>query len=153
MRPGLRWPVYLALGLAMTAAGAGEQPVIEGMRRCAHEADEHQRLACFDELAHALPQITTDQFGMTGAIQRKRSPAAAASTERESIHGKIAARRPAPGERWVYTLDSGQQWTEVESRPGVRIEVGDAVEIGYGAFDSLWLKADHHRQVRVKRVQ
>ena len=153
MTCGARCCTMLLLALSIAAAHAGPAPVEEGLRRCAGEGDERQRLACFDALVSALPQFKSDQFGMTGAIARQRDPAVVASAVREALHGTITGLRQSAGGQWVFTLDNSQQWIEAEARPGLHFKVGERVAIEHGALSALWLKADHHRQTRVKRIQ
>lgn len=151
-RSAHRWTIAL-LALAIGAAQAGTEPVADGLRRCSRQTDERQRLACFDALVGALPQIRTDQFGMTAEIARKRAPAAAPNSERESLAGKITGLRQAPGGEWIFTLDNGQQWIQAEAQTNIHYSVGEAVQIEHGALSSLWLTADRHRKSRVRRIQ
>jgi hypothetical protein len=148
---GLRWPVLL-LALAIGSAHAGSEPVADGLRRCSRETDEHQRLACFDALASALPQIKTDQFGMTVDIAHKRDPAVGFDHS-EALTGTINRLQEVVSGQWVFTLDNGQLWIQVEPKAGMHFSVGEAIQIEQGAMGSLWLAADHHRKTRVKRVQ
>jgi len=157
MTRGARLQILALLVLSVAAARSDADAVSDGLRHCAREGDEHQRLACFDALVKALPQIRSDQFGMSGAIERRRDPAGAATLAEdrahESLAGTIAGLRQTPGGQWVFTLDNGQQWIEAEPRPGQQFAVGERVQIEHGALGALWLKADHHRQTRVKRIQ
>lgn len=155
--PPRRWAWgALALLAAAPALAAGDH-LEAGLRQCASETDEHQRLACYDALAQALPRIKVDQFGMTGAIERKRDPVVAAEAARErvqeSLSGSIAGIGRGPRGERVFTLDNGQQWIEVEPRPALEFSAGEAVTIGHGALGTLWLKADGRRQVKVRRIQ
>ncbi len=147
----LRWSV-LFLALSVVTAHAGSEPVADGLRRCSRETDEHQRLACFDALASALPQIKTDQFGMTVDIAHKRDPAAGFDNH-DVLTGKINGLQEVVNGQWIFTLDNGQLWIQTEPKPGMRFSVGEAIQIEPGAMGSLWLAADHHRKTRVKRVQ
>jgi hypothetical protein len=146
-----RWPALL-LALAMVSAHAGGEPVADGLRRCSRETDEHQRLACFDALANALPQIKADQFGMTADVAHKRDPAVGFDHS-DVLTGKINGLQEAASGQWIFTLDNGQLWIQAEPKPGMHFSVGEAIQIEQGAMGSLWLAADHHRKTRVKRVQ
>ena len=155
----LAWRCAL-LVLAMLAGApalAATDQLSADLRRCAQQADEHQRLACFDALVKALPQISADQFGMNGAIERKRDPATAAAVAkeraRESLDGTIASVDRGPHGEHVFTLDNGQRWIEVEPRPGLEFSAAEHVTIGHGALGTLWLKAEGRRQVKVRRIQ
>jgi hypothetical protein len=150
-RSALRY-ARLLLATAIVSAHAGSEPVTDGLRRCSRETDERARLACFDGLVSALPQIATDQLGMTAEIARKRDPDAAPS-ESPSLSAKISALRQASRGEWIFTLDNGQQWIQAEPQPSIQFRAGEAVRIEHGALGSLWLAADHHRKTRVKRLQ
>ncbi|HYL70078.1 MAG TPA: hypothetical protein VEY89_02100 [Candidatus Dormibacteraeota bacterium] len=140
----------LLLGLATVPAQAASAPVEDGLRRCAQEQDGQQRLACFDALVSTLPRIKADQFGMTAAIEQQRNPV---PTAPEVLVGKISELREAGRGAWLFTLDNGQVWLQVEPQPSIRFAVGESVRIEPGAMTSLWLVADHHRKTRVKRVK
>lgn len=133
---------------ALVSAGNIE----DALRRCAKTTDQTQRLACFDALVSTLPQVEADRFGMTVDIERKRDPLAAQAKD-AVLGGKIAGLRQAPTGEYSFTLDNGQVWIEAERRPNVNFAVGEDVRIEHGAMSSLWLVADQHRKVRVKRVQ
>ncbi len=147
----LRWSLLL-LALSVVPAYAGSEPVGDGLRRCARETDEQQRLACFDALASALPQIKTDQFGMTVGIAHKRDPTAGFD-KTEVLTGKINGLQEVANGQLIFTLDNGQLWIQTEPKPGMHFSVGEAIQVEQGAMGSLWLAADHHRKTRVKRVQ
>jgi hypothetical protein len=143
----------LLLGLAALPAYAAIEPLEDGVRRCAQQQDGPQRLACFDALVSALPQIKADQFGMTAAVERQRHPDSPVATERQVLAGKISDLRETGRGAWLFTLDNGQVWLQVEPQPSIRFAVGEAVRIEHGALSSLWLVAEHNRKTRVKRVK
>ena len=130
---------------------ATSETLSEGMRRCAGNVDQAQRLACFDALAGTVPKVEADQFGMTAEIAHKRTPAAPPPTS-EVLAGKIASLRQAAHGEYIFTLDNDQVWMQAEPNPRMQFEVGEAVHIEHGAMSSLWLVADHHRKTRVKRI-
>jgi hypothetical protein len=147
-----RSALLLAVGVLTAAAGA--EPLSDGLQRCAREADEQLRLKCFDDLAGSLPQLKTDQFGMTAAIAQRREPSAAQKPliDPEVLDGKITELRQGSRGEYIFTLDNGQIWAEQESRPGVRFSVGEAVQIKHGGMSSLWLSDSNHRMTRVRRI-
>jgi hypothetical protein len=147
----LRW-IVLILALPVAAAHAGTEAAADGLRRCSRETDEHQRLACFDALAAALPQIKNDQFGMTAEIAHRRDPAVEYDHS-DVLAGKINGLQEVTSGQWIFTLDNGQLWIQTEPKPGMRFSVGETVQIEHGAMGSLWLAADHRRKTRVKRIQ
>jgi hypothetical protein len=125
----------------------------DALRRCARESDPTQRLACLDAVVSTLPQAEADRFGMTADIERKRDPAAVQQAKDEVLSGKISAMRQAAEGKPIFTLDNGQVWIQAESRPDIQFAVGENVHIEHGTMSSLWLVADHHRKVRVKRLR
>ena len=147
---------YRSLGLILAAsclpALAGTEKLDEALRRCARETDPAPRLACFDALVGTLPQLEADRFGMTVDIERKRDPVAVEHAKDEVLSGKIAGLRRAPEGEWIFTLDNRQVWVQAEATPNLQFAVGEDVHIEHGAMSSLWLVADKHRKVRVKRL-
>jgi hypothetical protein len=133
-------------------AFAGSEAFSDGLRRCARESDQTQRLACFDALASSLPKLEADQFGMTADVAHQRNPGAPRRDQSEALTGKIVALSEGANSRLIFTLDNGQVWAQVESRLGIRFAVGDAVRLEHGAMSSLWLVADHERKTRVRRI-
>jgi hypothetical protein len=138
--------------LAISPALAATEPVSDGLRRCSLESDEKPRLACFDALASALPKLKTDQFGMTANIAHKRDPAAGFD-HTDVLTGTISGLQEVTNGQWIFTLDNGQLWIQVEPRPGMSFSVGESIQIEQGAMGSLWLAADHHRKTKVKRIR
>lgn len=146
-----RWPCWV-LALAALPAAAGSEPLGDGLRRCAREADEHQRLICFDALVSTLPQIKSDQFGMTVEIAHKRDPSVGYQ-KIDALTATLSGLQEAAAGQWIFTLDNGQIWIQTEPKPGLHFSRGESIRIEEGAMGSLWLAADHHRKTRVKRVQ
>jgi hypothetical protein len=143
--------LILLFPACVPAFGGTEAPG-DGLRRCARESDQTQRLACFDALVSSLPKIEADQFGMTADVAQKRNPDTFRPKQSEAITGKIVALREGAQGRLIFTLDNGQVWAQTESRPSISFAVGDAVRLEHGAMSSLWLAADRDRKTRVKRI-
>jgi hypothetical protein len=143
--------LILLVPVCLPAFG-GTEALSDGVRRCARESDQTQRLACFDALASSLPKIEADQFGMTADVAHQRNPGVSRPQQSEALTGKIVALREGAQGQLIFTLDNGQVWAQAESRPGIRFAVGDAVRLEHGAMSSLWLSADHERKTRVKRI-
>ena len=141
----------LLVWLSLPAA-AKTVPLADGLRRCAGETDQVQRLACFDALVAALPKIEADQFGLTADIARKRDPVGERQAKDAVLPGKILALHQGSRGEWIFTLDNQQVWDQSEVEPNKRFEVGEAVHIEPGAMGSWWLAADKGRKTRVKRV-
>ena len=143
--------LFLAAGCLPALAGA--ENLDNAFRRCAKESDQAQRLACFDAIVRTLPQVEADRFGITADIKHKRDPVAVQQAKDEVLTGKISGLRQAPHGEWIFTLDNRQVWVEAEARPDIQFAVGEDVHIEQGAMSALWLVADKHRKVRVKRLQ
>jgi hypothetical protein len=144
-------------GLIIAASGlsalAGAENLDDSLRRCARAEDRTERLACFDAIVNTLPQVEADRFGMTADIERKRDPVALQQAKDEVLSGMISGLRQAPQGGMIFTLDNRQVWLQVEARPNVQFAVGEEVHIEHGAMSSLWLVADKHRKVKVKRLE
>jgi hypothetical protein len=147
------WSLVLFLAAGCLPALAGAENLESALRRCAKESDQAQRLACFDAIVRTLPQVEADRFGMTADIKHKRDPVAVQQAKDEVLTGKISGLRQAPHGEWIFTLDNRQVWLEAEARPDIQFAVGEDVHIEHGAMSALWLVADKHRRVRVKRLQ
>jgi len=143
----------LFLAASSLPALAGTEKLDDGLRRCAKETDQAQRLACFDALVGTLPQVEADRFGLTSEIERKRDPIAAQQAKPEVLTGKIAGLRQTSHGEWIFTLDNQQVWRQAEARPDIQFAVGESVQIEHGALSALYLVADKHRKVRVTRLQ
>ena len=143
----------LALAASCLPGLVSAETVDDGLRRCAKEHNQTQRLACFDALASSLPQIEADRFGLTADIKRQRDPVAVEEAKHEVLSGKIVGLRQAPRGEYIFTLDNQQVWIQDEVKPSIQFAVGEAVHIEHGAMSSLWLAADKGRKVRVKRLQ
>jgi len=144
--------VVLFLAASCLPALAGAENLNDALRGCARDSDPAQRLTCFDAIVRTLPQIEADRFGMTADIERKRDPLAVQHAKDEVLSGKISGLRRAPEGEWIFTLDNRQVWIQAEASPNIQFAVGEEVHIAHGALSSLWLVADKHRKVRVKRL-
>jgi hypothetical protein len=145
--------LLLCLAASWVPALVSADNLDDALRRCAKSSDQAQRLACFDAIVSTLPQVEADRFGMTVDVERKRNPMAMQQAKDAVLGGKIAGLSQAPTGEWTFTLDNRQVWIEAEPRPNVEFAVGENVRIEHGMMSSLWLVADQHRRVRVKRLQ
>ena len=142
----------LVLAAACFPAVAAPEALADGIRHCAADADQTQRLACFDALARSLPEIEADKFGMTADIAQKRKEPEKRWVKDETLTGNIRSLREAAHGELIFTLDNDQVWIQSEASPHIRFSVGEAVRIEHGAMSSLWLVADHGRKTKVKRI-
>jgi hypothetical protein len=153
MNRGTYQSLLLCLAASCLPAVVRADNLDDALRQCAKTSDQAQRLACFDSIVSTLPQIEADRFGMTVDVEHKRNPLAIQQAKAAVLGGKIAGLSQAPHGEWTFTLDNRQMWIETEPRPNVEFAVGEDVHIEHGAMSSLWLVADQHRKVRVKRLQ
>ena len=137
-----------ASGLSALAAA---ENLDDALRRCARESNSAQRLACFDAVVRSLPQVEADRFGLTADIERQRDPVAVQHAKDAVLTARISGLRRAPEGEWIFTLDNQQVWVQAEANPNLKFALGEDVHIEHGAMSSLWLVADKHRKVRVKR--
>ncbi len=155
-RPSRSSVLLFVLGCGLAAARpavpAATETLDDGLRRCAQQADSSARLACFDAMVATLPQVEADRFGMTAEVKRQRDPEALQRAKSEMLSGKIAALRQGSRGELIFTLDNQQVWHQVEPKASVEFQVGENVRIEHGAMSSLWLVADKHRKIRVKRL-
>jgi hypothetical protein len=140
------------IACASVPAQALTIPLVDGLRHCAAETEQTQRLACFDALAATVPKVEADQFGLTADIARKRDPVGEHAAANAILPGKIVALRQSAQGTLVFTLDNKQVWVQQEVNSRIEFEVGDPVHIEHGAMGSLWLAADKGRKTRVKRI-
>lgn len=147
-------PVLLLILLAAAPplTWALNDALADGVRRCAAQTDQSQRLACFDALAATLPKIEADRFGLTADIANKRDPASERRAKEAILPGKIISLGQGRRGEYIFTLDNGQVWMQAEVEPNKKFAVGDVVHIERGAMSSLWLAADKARKTRVKRI-
>ena len=143
---------WILLAATCLPALAGTDTVSDGLRHCAGETDQTQRLACFDALAAALPKVQADKFGMTADIAHKRAPTEDYGSKSEVLTGKIRALRQGSRGELIFTLDNDQVWRQDQPSANISFSVGETVRIEHGALSSLWLAADHGRKTKVKRV-
>lgn len=146
------WSLLLLLAASLPAtAGAGS--LEEALRRCASNSEPVQRLSCFDAVVSTLPRFEADRFGLTADIEQQRDPRAVHEAKDETLSGKISALGQTPRGKVIFTLDNQQVWVEAEANSHVQFAVGEEVRIEHSAMSALWLVADHHRRVRVKRLR
>lgn len=172
--------ILLALALTVNAHAAPES--LTELAECARNADDAERLACYDryaskqlrreplvaerqnavdrprpdagetapeEPAAVEPEVSVDQFGMTGKLARENAPPAP-----DSITATIVAIEERPRGERVIRLDNGQVWEENSRAAQLRLEAGDVIVIEAGWFGSFKLgHPDGGPITRVQRVK
>jgi hypothetical protein len=146
-------PVFAAVLLlgVMPAVHAAEPAP-----RCTSVFDDAQRLACYDAqfgkprrpdaaqpASHAAPApVTAAPVSPTAPTTPKPRV--------ELIAGRVTAVHRIAGDRFMFTLDNGQDWTQLERDPNVQIEVGDTVKIRRAMLGSWMLETRDGVRTRVR---
>ena len=162
--------VLLLTALAATPARAAEP------QRCATIADDNARLACYDAVfgspakpAAAQPAAVAataagagavlaatpskeDQFGLTPVQTKKKVEEPEEVTGPESIDSVLTKLTMRPTGEFIYTLENGQRWVQVEADPAGKLEAGAAVTIKKAALGSYKLVSGPVA-TRVRRIQ
>jgi hypothetical protein len=163
----------LVSGTGVASANAADR-TSEALLACANEADDAQRLRCFDSVvaglrkAPAAPAATAPaastpaaaapeptkvastpetRFGARGDIKPDRHE------ELNEIRGTVTALGAKPHGELLVTLDNGQVWGEIHVASKVRLKTGDAVRIERGALGSYTLVAPNGRSSKVSRIR
>jgi hypothetical protein len=147
----IRWTLGLLVAAGCQPGLGAPENLDDALRRCSTVSDAQQRLTCFDAIVRTLPQIEADRFGMTADIEHKRDPSAPQAKD-TVLSGRITGLRQTSAGAWLFTLDNGQVWVQAEAATNVPFAVGEDVRIQHGAMSALWLVADRHRRVKVKRL-
>jgi hypothetical protein len=175
-----RWVIVaagavVASGMGLAPAKAAERST-EAMLACADQADDAQRLRCFDAVVAnlrkapppsatvaaaapaaappvaapqpAAPAPTAEQrFGARGDIKPDRHE------DLKDIDGTVTALGAKPHGELIVTLDNGQVWAEIQTGSKVRLKIGDTVKIERGAMGSYSLIAPNGRSSKVSRIR
>jgi hypothetical protein len=153
MKVTVCWVATTAL-ICVPAPAPADDSVIDRVRACVTEADDAERLACYDFAIGRSKPGQNEDLGVTGELlrQRQRQAAPPASPPQE-MSGKIVAISKRPYGKFVVTLDNGQVWAQSEVLD-FSLELGDVVTIRRGVLGALWMvKGNHHAQTRVERIK
>ena len=172
----------LLSGTALAAANAADRTT-DALLGCANEADDAQRLRCFDSVVAGLRQVPPAPAATAAAATAPAAAAAAAATpaaasqtakaaptpeakfgargdikpdrheELSELTGTVTALGAKPHGELVVTLDNGQVWGEIQTGSKVRLKTGDTVKIERGALGSYSLIAPNGRSSKVSRIR
>lgn len=134
------------VGLPASALAAAQDDVL----KCLGITDDAARLACYDRTVAALraappppvapaapapaaPVVSREQAFGAERIDRPRS----ASEEPEAITAKLASLSQQVVDRYTFTLDNGQVWTQVVARSVVNAKPGRVVKIEKAVMGSF----------------
>lgn len=151
----------LTNGLSHAASDQSDQQ--DSIRQCSALADDSQRLACFDRLAHDLAlspdntRLHTDR-NSTGDTQETKGDsfglAAKPSTaqddnERQTVI--VAAHKKIRG-AWVLTMENEQVWEQTDTARISAPSAGDGVTISKSSLGGFFVTING-RSIRAKRIQ
>jgi hypothetical protein len=165
----------LALAVPATAsaaepAGGPRAAAFQGFLDCKTRTEAAARLACYDAAAAALGGA--EQRGDIVVVDREQARAVRRQAfgfsmpslslfskgEKPEEADRVAAvvdnaYRNSEG-KWVFELDDGAVWTQVDSEPMARSpKKGSKVEIRQAAMGSFFLNSDGQRALRARRVK
>ncbi|MFV3127548.1 hypothetical protein [Niveispirillum sp. KHB5.9] len=157
--------------LPAPALAAGQDDVL----KCLGILDNSARLACYDRtvpgLRHAAPPpaapmapqapippappVSKEQAFGAERIQDKQNPAVAAKPEEaESITAKLVSVSQQTIDRYTFTLDNGQVWSQVVARSIANAKTGKTVRIEKGIVGSFTMTIDGVTGIiKVRRVK
>lgn len=155
--------------LTLPASAAGQDDVL----KCLGIIDNGARLACYDRTVPALrhtPQppaapsapvapaapapVNKEQAFGAERIDRKDAPPGTVAQEAESITAKLTSVSQQTVDRYTFTLDNGQVWSQVVARSIANAKPGKLVKIEKGMFGSFTMTIDGVTGIiKVRRVK
>lgn len=138
-RPPVAALILAALILPAPVYAAGQDDVL----KCLSITDDATRLACYDRTVAALrtlpappvapapPPVSREQ-----AFGAERIARPGQAEEPESITAKLVSVNQQVVDRYTFTLDNGQVWTQVVARP-VNTKPGKMVKIEKAVLGSF----------------
>lgn len=144
-----RLPIAAVIPLAILTAQAlptAADTLSEQLQQCSQFSNDKKRLACYDQIAGNLQQHAEKQFGQEQKQAIEEAPDSITATITEATEGAYG--------KYIFTLDNGQIWRQVDSSSRAIWRGGEQVEIERGALGSfLMRKTSGGRSLRVKRVK
>jgi hypothetical protein len=152
-------PVFAAillLGVMPAVFAAAASP------GCSSVFDDAQRLACYDAQFGkprrpdaAQPASHPAPAPHTAAPLSPTAPTAPITPKPrvELIAGRVTTVNRIAGDRFMFTLENGQAWTQLERDPNVQIDVGDTVKIRRAMLGSWMLETRDAVRTRVRPAQ
>jgi len=161
----------LLSGTGVTLANAADRTT-DALLACSNEADDAQRLRCFDAVVANLRKAPAPQAATAAAAAAPASappPGASAPTAEQrfgargdispdkheqidELSGTVTALGTKPHGELVITLDNGQVWAE-KAGSKIKLKTGDTVKIERGALGSYTLIAPNGRSTKVARIR
>lgn len=158
-----------APAMARQADPAAVPEVLSRVTACRDVTDSTARLACYDTAVAALDSaqregavVVADRaqinaarrqlFGFDIASMPTMFGRGDASESLDEIQAALASAREAAPDRWVFTLDDGTVWRQLEPmRLDFRNRAGEPVEIKRGMLGSYRLTVGRSRAINVRR--
>jgi hypothetical protein len=150
----------LALSWWLSAAAPtaqGAEPA-RSAHPCAAVVDPSERLACYDAafppaVAETAADRVREDFGLSRAEIRERSPALARAVPPGRIEAAVVAVSGPRGAGRTFALDNGQVWRQSESSVLGDVDAGDRIAIRKASFGTYLLITPGRVALRVKRVK
>jgi hypothetical protein len=159
-----------AMPLAVLAA--------EPSHRCAGQAEDAQRLACYDaafgkpratatgsSVPTPTPAVAATPAPVSAAVRPVELPAAPVKNQKPDSRKDVAAPNPTKVDssiaslrrlrdnRYELTLANGEVWAQVEADPRAEMTAGDAITIRPALMGSFMMVTASGLRTRVKRVK
>ena len=163
-------PALLGLcALALAAPAAAETTPLSPLYACQAMADAAARLTCFDQAAAAIK--ANEDSGAVVSVDKSRAermqreafgfnlpslpklglPGSGADVE--AVQATLVGLSPLGEGHYLFRLDNGQVWEQVDDRLDRPRALPAAVIIKKAALGSYLLKIGDQRAVRVRRAQ
>lgn len=170
-------PVVWAAALVALLAGpaqaqdAQRADVLERLAACRAQTDAAQRLACYDAAAAALDeaersgdvvvldreQMRETRRGLFGFAMPSLDIFNRGGDEQveviDNVSYVVASAREARDNEWVFVMEDGSVWRQIDGRMWGRPRAGQAAVIRRAALGSFMLNVGDAPAVRVRREQ
>lgn len=171
----MRARLILPLLMAAAASGAQAQETrrAEGLERlagCRSVADAGQRLACYDAAAAALDeaeragevvvldraQVEATRRGLFGFEMPSldifnRGGGRVEAPEIDNVAYVVAQARQADRNVWVFTMEDGSVWRQIDGRMWGRPRAGETAVVRRAALGSFMMNVGDAPAIRVRR--
>lgn len=162
----------MSLSTAAQAQEADRAEVLERLAGCRTQADAAQRLACYDAAAAALDEaeragdvVVLDRaqlqetrrglfgFAMPSLDIFNGRGEQAEEEEIDNVSYIVASAREARDGEWVFTMEDGSVWRQIDGRMWGRPRAGQPAVVRRAALGSFMLNVGDAPAIRVRREQ
>lgn len=167
--PCLALTLWTSVAAAQATQPASRADIIERLSACRHVVEPTARLSCFElesarlddaERSGEVVVVSRDEvrqanrsvFGLTMpgfSILNRGRPLETV----DRIETQLVSASRLAGDLWLFTLEDGSVWRQIEAANLNRVRPGAKVMIRRGAVGSYLLSVDGARSVRVRRQQ